>query len=227
MGFVLFVAATTAPATQLLSNLGNIYPQGIGDIHGLVSGGDTFIAHFSTGAGTYQLNSVTIEFLTLTSAPATIESWNSSLDIRLFQADGGTTNWLGSFENPQINSAPTQWPQSSHPTAYTTYVDYDPNEPMVLQPFTEYSLLAHKPDGSSQVADLLFSKSADYVTPADWQMDPTSASNTFANGEFLKLAVGATLVPQPGPLGFVFLGCALPAAIMCRRSVSVSEAALR
>src|SRR4051812_43455458 len=90
MGFVLLT--TTAPATQYLSNLGNIYPQGIGDIHGLVPGRDTFIAHFYTGSGTYQLNSVTIEFFTLTSAPVTIESWNSILDMRLFQADGGITN---------------------------------------------------------------------------------------------------------------------------------------
>ena len=89
--------------------------------------------------------------------------------------------------------------------------------PITLQPSTDYSLSAHMPDENTLVADLLFSKSSNYVTPNDWVMGSTSATNTFVTGEYLKLAVDATAVPEPATLAFAVLGSVVLAGRILKR----------
>jgi hypothetical protein len=65
---LLFVIAINHPAQAALyvSNMGNVWTQGgIGDIHNLFPGGNPYgtnIARFTTGAGNFSLNAITLEF---------------------------------------------------------------------------------------------------------------------------------------------------------------------
>src|SRR6185312_5572061 len=130
---VLFIATALclrASAFQQVSNLADQWtiPGTIGDIEALFPGGtpngyDT--ASFTTGAGTYSLNSITLEFEFSSSYPAG-DSSPQALSVQLFQ--GSTL--LGILANPVADSTPTQWPQSSHPRDYTTFYDFTPTVKM-------------------------------------------------------------------------------------------------
>jgi len=193
---------------QYISNLGNLWTNGgIGDIHDLgLNSGAQFIARFSTGAGSYQLSAVTLEFLTLSAPSWPTQSWNN-ISLRLYQQPG---DFLGQLWNPVVSPTPTQWPQSVNPNAYTSYIDFRTIEPISLKPFTEYLVVANASSQPGVWASLLFTQSDNSTTPTDWQMGPTSTvpENPYAAGEFLKFAVDATLVPEPYPSSMAVLACA-------------------
>lgn len=195
--FSLFAAfCFSAKATLALSNLGDVWTTGgIGDIHGLFPGGvpyGTDTARFTTGAGRYYFDGVTLEFEVSGSTGA--GAWNY-VNLQLYSINGASSLLLGSLGNPAINSTPTQWPQSSG-SSYTTFVDFSSAGQVVLNPYSQYALVLSMPANSPMSAALMFTKSAAYTTPTDWIMGATTTGNPFANGEFLKLGVNATVVPE-------------------------------
>jgi hypothetical protein len=195
---VLYLAASHQPAqaTVYVSNLGDLWTQGgIGDIHGLFAGGTPYgsdTARFTTGAGSYSLNAITLEFEFDSGYPAgaAAPQWVS---IQLFQG----SSLLGSFGNPRVDPTPTQWPQSSNPSAYTQFIDFSPLELITLNPLTEYSIVASMPANSPVVAALLFTRSSAYDSVEGWAMGTTTTGNPYAVGERLVMAVEASLVPEP------------------------------
>ena len=196
---ILICLATTeqrAEATLYVSNLGDLWTEGgIGDIHGLFAGGDPYgsnTARFTTGAGSYSLDAVTLEFLFQSGHPQGLAApqW---ISIQLFQ--GSTL--LGSFGNPTVNSTPTQWPQSSSPSVYTQFINFSPLQPIMLNSLTQYSVVTSMPANSPVDAALLFTTSSDYDSVAGWVMGNTTSGNPSASGEQLKMAVSATPVPEP------------------------------
>ena len=201
-------------SAQQLSNLDNRWPDssGIGDCH-TVQWTAPIIARFSTGEGTYTLDSVTLEFLVL---PPLTAPWGTG-QVQLHQLSGDGSVLLGYLGSPQLNPRPTQWPSSVDPVHYTAYIDFHPASSLVLQPYSQYSVVVNDSDSWHDAA-LLFTRSAAYTSTRDWRMDPTSTSNPFADGEFLKLAVSGTLVPEPSAMGVASCGVMLFAlGAMCRR----------
>ena len=181
------VLAHAVEANSYLSNLGNQWTEGgIGDIHGLFPGGAPYgsdTAHFSTGAGYFAVHDVTFEFFA-----SSLDSARQ-MSIQLFEETDSGSLLLGSFGNPIIDPAPTQWPR------YTAFIDFFPTDKITLKPFSQYSLVLSMPASSPEAANLLFSRSSAYDSPAGWTMSPTTSGNPYASGEYLKLRVGAVLAP--------------------------------
>lgn len=199
-------------ADVYVSNLGNRFfpdsPGIIGDIHDLVPGGDPFVARFTTGAGSFTMNSVTLEFLSLPQGFVP-QSW-TNINIRLYEDVGNQSILLGDFGSPTVNLTPTQWPQlSTNTRIYTTYIDFHPSAQISLQSFSQYRVSASDPSSSSSAAGLLFTGSPHFITPTDWKMSSTLTTDPFAKGGFLKLAVDATVVPEPSCVSLALLGCAV------------------
>jgi len=213
-------------AATYLSNLGNLFQHGnsIGDIH-TVFASNTFVGRFSVGAGYFNLNSISLEFISFRSGTLYgPQSWNN-VTVQLYAKNGNQYDLLRTLVNPRINPVPTQWPSSGLPPgtsgAYTDYIDFKPNFGITLNPFSEYLIsVGAAPGGPIAAAGLLFSKSFSYHTPSDWLMGLTSSgtfdgrrtignlSTTPPYNEALKFAVTATLVPEPSATGIVLLGCA-------------------
>lgn len=197
--FSLAVAIHEANATPTLSNLGDPWTEGgIGDIHALFPGGTPYgtdAANFGTGAGSFSVNAITLEFEFDSSYPAGASAPHA-LNIELFQQTGSTSTLVGSFGNPTVNSQPTQWPQSSFSPAYTTFYNFSALVSIRLNPFSSYSLVISDPATSSVDAALLFTRSSAYTTTAGWTMSPTTAGDPSAAGEYLVMAVDATQVPD-------------------------------
>ena len=174
-----------AKGDSYLSNLTNLWTMGgIGDIHGVFPGGSpygNYTAHFSTGAGHFAVNSVTFEF-------------NSSMDsarqmsVQIFEESGSGSLFLGSFDSPVVDPAPTQWP------GYTAFIDFFPTNKISLNPLSHYSLVLSMPASSPKAAALLFGTSSAYYSPTGWTMSPTTSGNPYAAREYVKLRVDATLV---------------------------------
>ncbi len=152
--FSLAVLNATAQGTTYIGNLGDLWTDGgIGDIHDLFPGGNPYgtdEAHFTTGAGYYSLDSVTLEFfLAFPNA-----QW---LTLQLFQQTPTANLLLGSLGNAVADPRATQWPYSvNHANSYTTFLDFSPLQQITLNPFSQYSLVASVPAGSPIGADLLF-----------------------------------------------------------------------
>jgi hypothetical protein len=181
-GILLFLfAVTKSHATFYVSNLDNVFSGGgIGDIHGLFQGGayyGTDTAHFDTGTGNYTLNFITLEFY----------SGSQYVTAQLLQ----NGNILATLGNPQVNAKQTQWP------AYTKFINFYPTTPVQLSPLASYDILLSNPAGSGGDAALLFSLSSAFASSAGWTMSPTTSGNPSAFGQYLKLAVDATPVPEP------------------------------
>lgn len=217
--FSLTVAIHQANATPTLSNLGDPWTEGgIGDIHALFPGGTPYgtdAANFGTGAGSFSVNAITLEFEFDSSYPAGASA-PQALNIQLFQQTGGSSTLVGSFGNPTADSQSTQWPKSSNPNAYTAYYDFSALGSIRLNPFSQYSLLISDPATSSVDAALLFTRSSAYTTTAGWTMGLTTAGDPYAAGEYIVMAVDATPVPDGANTavllagGFVLLiGCRL------------------
>jgi len=209
---VLFLATSQnrLKAVDYISNLGNLWNGGdtttIGDIHALFPGGHPYgndTNFFSTGAGNFTLNAITLEFYaTPGSSIAPPGNW-LYLNVQIFQHFTDGFLLAGVFGQIRDNPSPTQWPQNgSNP--YTQLVDFIPSgtagRGLALQPFIEYSIVLKVTSGTRGGSSLLFTTSANYVTPTDWTMGPTTTGNPNANGEYLKFAVDATPVPEPGLL---------------------------
>jgi hypothetical protein len=217
LGAVAILFLATVPlkvsATAYVSNLGDVWQQGgIGDIEALTPGA-AYAGSFSTGAGAFNLNFVSLEFF-----DSTPQTWNNVV-VQLYQQVGFQVNFVGNLGNPVADSTPTQWPQSSASSnggSYTTYVDLSPITPITLassstSPAANYYLTVSGPTNgpSGGVAALMFAGSYNYATPTDWHMyltytgtfDGTTVSGVpFGGGDTrypLKLAVDATLIPEP------------------------------
>jgi len=192
-------------ATQFISNLDEPWTEGgIGDIEALFPGGahtgnDT--NHFTTGAGSFSVNSITLEFEDDSSYPAGVSApqW---VNVQLFQKVGVANILLGSFGNPVVNPTPTQWPQSSHPLAYTTFFDFSPIGQINLNSNSQYSVVLSVPANSPVDAGLMFAEPG-YTSPTDWTMSSTTSGNPYitAHDYYLVMAVDATATPEPGVLG--------------------------
>ncbi len=214
LSILVFILSSVVPIAEAqgtfcyVSNLDNRWTQGgIGDIHNLFRGGIPYgndTARFVTGAGSSSVNAITLEFYFESGYPAgsAAPQW---LSIQLFQGD----SLLGSFGNPALDPRQTQWPQSLNPIAYTQFIDFSPLQPITLNPFTEYSIIAGMPAESPVAAALLFTKSPAYTTASDWTMGATTTGNPFASGEFLVLEVQASAVPEPSFPALCAAGAAL------------------
>ena len=196
---------------EYLSNLANKWldPASIGDIEPLVSYYGPFIVYFSTGLGlsetgyakireavpplpgstnvaeTFQLNSVTFEFLGSPTSPWT----NISMTIQVYRQAGGQNILVGDLGNDTVNPTPTQWPKS------TTFIDFHPLTNIVLQPSSEYFVSLNEPYNFPPVFGLLFTFSPHYVTSTDWRMGITTTHVPVPYTEYLKFAVNATAIP--------------------------------
>lgn len=132
------------------------------------------------------------------------------MTIQLLQG----SSLLGSFGNPTIDPRQTQWPASSNPGAYTQFIDFSPLQPITLNPFTQYSIIASMPTNSPVAAALLFTRSSSYATASDWTMGVTTSGNPFATGEYLVMGVQATAVPEPNATALFVIGSVI---LMWRR----------
>ncbi len=189
-------------ATEFISNLGNLWPnQGIGPCASLLPGNGGQAAYFSTGAASFTLNSITLEFLV---APDYGE-WNS-VDLQIYQQVGIAPypqySLIGNLNNPTVDGRPTQWPQGRFPNMYTLFIDFHPVGQIGLEPLTAYRVIASVPASSSVIADVLLTESTDYVAATDWGMTLLYPAN-------LKFSVDATIVPEPNALALTILGCLL------------------
>ena len=208
-----------AGAIQEVSNLGDQWPINgtIGDIHALFPGGNPYgsdTAKFTTGAGSYALDSITLEFefRGSYSPPVTIPPGPGALSVQLFL--GSTL--LGSLANPVVNPTPTQWPESSYPGAHTTFIDFTPTSSIRLDPDSQYSLVISMPANSGVDVGLLYTRSSVYTSPDGWVMDAGTSGDPSAGGEFLKLGVSATKVPDQANTA-ILLGAGLLTMVWCQR----------
>jgi len=196
MLFCVAVSGQKTEAALYVSNLGNLWTEGgIGDIHGLFPGGSPYgnnTARFTTGAGSFSVNAITLEFEFDSGFPAGVVApqW---ISIQLFQG----SSLLGSFGNPVNNPTPTQWPQAANPSAYTKFINFSPLQTITLSPSTQYSIVTSMPANSPVAAALLFDRSQTYDSMGGWVMGNTTSGNPSAAGERLVMAVDATPVPEP------------------------------
>ncbi len=195
-----FTTRGLGQGTIYVSNLHTPWTEGgIGDIHGVFRGGapyGSYTAHFTTGTGTYSLKAITLEFEFDSGYPAGVSA-PQELAVQLFHQTASGNVLLGNLGNPIGNPTPTQWPRSSNPNAYTTFFDFTPVPGMNLNPFSEYSLVLSMPAGSPVDAAVLFARSSAFTSRDDWTMGVTTSGNPYENGEYLVMAVNATLVPEP------------------------------
>jgi hypothetical protein len=210
-----------AQGVVCVSNLGHAWTQpGIGDIHALFPGGTPYgtdTAYFTTGSGNFLVNAITLEFEDDSSyaAGTSAPQWVS---LQLFQQTGGGNVLLGTFGNPVADPMATPWPESANPNAYTAYFDFSSLEPVYLNPFSQYSVIVSMPANSPVSAALLFTKSS-YTSPVGWTMHPTTSGNSYADGEYLVMALEATLVPEPGSIVILVSGIIILSG--CHRCFSV------
>ena len=201
-----------AQGVVAVSNLGHAWTQpGIGAINGLFRGGipyGTDTAYFTTGAGNFSVDAITLEFEGESSYPLLISApqWVS---IQLFQQTGGENVLLGTFGNPVVDSTPTPWPEWANPR---DYYDFSSLEPINVNPFSQYSVVVSMPTNSPVDAALLFTISS-YTSPVGWTMSPTTSGDPSSAGLYLVMAVEATSIPEPDSIvilvgGFIILsGC--------------------
>jgi hypothetical protein len=203
-----------AQADTYLSNLKNVYPDpetnSIGDIHGLFPRGQPYgsnLVPFTTGPGFFLLNSITLEFEFARSWPegSAAPGW---VDIELFEHVGTNSFLVGSLASPSVNPTPTQWPDASK-LAWTTFYDFWPSREIQLLPLSRYSLVLSMPPESPVAAALLFSISSKYVARDGWTMTKTISDYPQSTGNYLKIAVDATSIPEPSTVAMFVVGCLL------------------
>lgn len=231
LGIIIFsisAVGSRSRANTELSNLSDVWPIAgtIGDIHGLFRGDQYYgndTVHFTTGAGNFLMNGITLEFENDSGYPDGVAApqWVS---IQLYQQIGGANILLGSFGNPVADPTPTQWPKSSHPGAYTTFYDFSALNQINLAGLSQYSLVLSMPANSPVDAALMFTRGG-YTSSDGWTMGGTLSGNPSAFGEDLKIAVNATRVPDETHtvtllgVGIVCLaGYRISRATGCRRS---------
>jgi hypothetical protein len=194
--FSLAIFNQEVEAIPYVSNLGDLWTEGgIGDIHALFPGGSPYgsdTASFTTGAGNkYAINSITLEF---------VSGELGTLNIQLFQQNNSGSLLVGSFGNPVVNPTPTQWPGS------TTFINFSPAGSIILDPLSQYTVVISDPANSSNDSALLFTKSSDFTSLANWAMNSTISGNPFASGEHLVMAVDATPIPDQSSTAVLLIG---------------------
>jgi hypothetical protein len=144
----------------------------------------------------------------------------ANMEIVLFEQEGDQSIRVGDLGNPTVNPTSTQWPQSVSRENYTVYIDFHPLTPFSLQPDSHYLIgIKERTFNPSWDVGLLFTRSPQFTTPADWQMGQTTTHDRYANGEFLKFGLDATPIPEPLPTTLMLLaGAALAVAIMWQRN---------
>ena len=190
---VLMASIAESGAAVYLSNLANRFDGGgIGSMETVPNNWTPLTAHFTTGAASSTLNSVTLEFYVDT-RDLPPPYWTNAT-VRIYQQRGNDTLLLGSLKDPTVNPLPTQWPRPSavFPYNYTTFIDFHPRERMTLHQSSTYAVEVSDPPISPVDLALLVS-SSNYTSVGEWRMGATT--HTFAgSGAFLKLAVDADAV---------------------------------
>lgn len=188
---------TDLGAAVYLGNLQNRFEDGgIGPVESVPNDWRPLAARFTTGAGSFKLNAVTLEFYADT-RDLPPPYWTNA-DVRLSQERGNESILLGSLEDPTVNPLSTQWPKPSgqFPRMFTTFIDFHPVKEMTLHGWTKYVVEISVPPISSTWLSLLGSSSSNYTSLGEWQMGPTSRPFG-GGGQALKLAVDADAIPQP------------------------------
>lgn len=166
-----------AQGTVYISNLGWTY-EGIGDIQPIFRGGvpyGSYTAHFKTGADTYSLNAITMEFESDAAYPAG-NSPPVQLEVQLFHETPSGNVLIGNLGNPVVNPKRTPWPPSPH-NAYTTFWDFTPVLGINLNPSSKYSLVLSMPASSPVDAAVLFAMDSSYTSRRGWTMSPTTSAS--------------------------------------------------
>ena len=195
-----------ARADWYVSNLPFTWPGGgIGDIHNLLPAPNpwgTYTARFTTGAGEFDLNFITLELYTRFYAP----QW---VDLQLFRDSGGSEVFLGSLGNPVVDPTPTPYPQSLYPYDYTVFVDFSPSTDISLDSFSQYSLIVSMASNSPASTAVLFTPYSDSIAPTDWSFGVTSSEDPYLFGRRLIMGVDATLIPEPNGIALMCIGVVL------------------
>lgn len=215
----LVAGATNLGATQFISNLGNIWDNGIGDIQ-TIAPGQTYASSFATGpACSFVLNSVTVEFLTWGDPSYLPPSPAQGFHLQLYEPLGFfSLKLIGELGDPTLNPQPTQWP------AYTAFFDYTPLTEITLDPSATYALAASQAPNGTDGPLLLFTYHQS-DTLDGWELLTTSqgtfdGSTVQVLGSFFRynlvMAVEATPVPEPAAASLLLV--ASLAAASLRRS---------
>jgi len=86
--------------------------------------------------------------------------------------------------------------QSPTSRAYTEFFDYSPEGNIELDSLSQYYVTISMPADSPVNAALMFTRSSAYTSEDGWTMGPTVSGDPYAAGEYLKLGVDATRVPD-------------------------------
>jgi hypothetical protein len=188
-----------AQPLEYLSNLQNRFPQqGIGDIHSVFAYGPT-TASFTTGSNAVQLGAIRLEFIDAKPTkqapdPISNENWGA-LDLRLQSASGGTADSVR-LSKIAVNTSYTQWPQTPTAAVFTLTIDFGPSDATYLPPLTPFLVTISVPTGKDDEG-MLYTMSPAYDSQNGWKMGPTTSKNPFAAGEWVKMGILATAVPEP------------------------------
>jgi hypothetical protein len=187
----LMAGSQNASAIIYVSNLNDVWTEsGIGDFTALFPGSaynGSVTTDFLTGDGYYSLNTLTLEFGLGTTAAAP-----QYMNIQLF--DGSSL--VGTLGNPVANPQPTHWPGT------TEFFDFSPQQPIILSPCTDYTMVASLPASSPIDATVLSTDSYDFVGADGWFLGDSTYST-------LDIAVDATPVPEPGTASLWLSGLAV------------------
>ncbi len=196
-------AVDTATTVDLISNLGELWPDPntIGELRS-----PTFEYGFGAGYGTAFLTgpgSVNVATITLEQNmfdPSTPQD----LRVRLLKwsvtPETGQSSWVpaGEFAQPEVTPDLTQWPES------TSFVAYKPNEPVTLQPASQYLVAITLGDNGGPTPSVVFTPSTGFTAQPGWEIQGDYMGLEIAPDEFW--------VPDgPGHLKFKITGSLPPA----------------
>jgi hypothetical protein len=118
------------------------------------------------------------------------------LEVQLFHETPSGNVLIGNLGNPVVNPKRTPWPPSPH-NAYTTFWDFTPVLGINLNPSSKYSLVLSMPASSPVDAAVLFAMDSSYTSRRGWTMSPTTSASPYEQGEYLVMAVNASVIPEP------------------------------
>lgn len=192
ISFVTFLHAGT-----IISNLQTPFDQQvIGDVHTIYKDAIPTIGFHTAATGAFAVNAVTVERL---SVPSTSPS--GDLRLEMFTSSSLTPqSSLGYLSYFATDPTPTFWP------AYSKFVVFRPDSPMVLQPGVSYWLAAENSTFNSSDGLFFVNSTASTGLPGVAIIDSAYAryngSDLVSDARplnFLKFGIEATQVPEPGP----------------------------
>lgn len=206
-----------AHADVLVSNLDERWTdQGIGEIHGVfASPFSGWAGVFTTGAGQYRLDSITLEHAhwgTLAIPPGFRLRLYASAEFPPLTAASSLLLELG---NPTLNATPSQFP------GFSQRVDYHAPTPFNLDPETTYWATTYLPSGAPDAALMFVHSTGDIGEPGwslsdfgrvGYEVDSEVVWNVSGFGQdVLKFSVNGTVVPEPSrwAMGLVGIGLLL------------------